>query len=71
MFQRKLDKERESQGYSVTQLADEAGIAPASLSRIINGHTHPRFRTEMKLAEVLGVEMDDLFDGPVSVEGSE
>lgn len=42
------------------RLAVDAGITPTSLSRIENGHDTPNLKTAKKIADALGVKVDDL-----------
>ncbi|MCX4828322.1 DUF488 family protein [Streptomyces sp. NBC_00006] len=53
---------REERGWTPERLAKEAGIQPATLSRLEGGGViQPGFFTVGALAEVLGVSLDELF----------
>lgn len=47
-------------GITMAKLADEMGIHPVNLSSSLNGN--PTLSTLNKIAEVLGVEVADLFE---------
>ena len=51
---------REHRGFSVKVLAERAGIAPAHLSQIETGKREGTVATVKKLADALGVTVDDL-----------
>lgn len=51
---------RDAREWTQLRLAVEAGITPTSLSRIENGHDTPRLDTAKKIADALGVKVDDL-----------
>jgi len=53
---------REHRGFSVKSLAEKAGIAPAYLSQIETGKRDGTVATIKKLADALGVTVDDLVD---------
>lgn len=61
---RRLCKE---QGKQLKDLAADMGIAPASLTRALNGNA--RFDTIEKIANALGVSMKSLFEPMDDVEG--
>lgn len=44
-----------------TELAEGAGLSPAALSAILNGHAKPRADTFEKIATALGVDIVELF----------
>ena len=41
-------------------IAEEAGIDPTTLSRILCGHLHPRFETVVRIARAAGVSVGSL-----------
>jgi transcriptional regulator with XRE-family HTH domain len=51
---------RERQALNQRELAEKAGLTPASLSRIETGTQEPYMSTVRKLAKALGVEPADL-----------
>lgn len=59
LAQRILDW-REARGLSQAQLAEKAGFARSTLSKIENGQLSPTFEILLKLAKGFGVELSDL-----------
>lgn len=59
-----LERFIEASGYSVTQVADMAGIPQASLARYVNGKSPLPLDALPRLAEVLGRESIDDFLSP-------
>src|SRR5919112_6886982 len=57
---------REQAGYSQQELADESGVSQHTISELELGRRTPQGRTLRKLAKVLGVEVADLREIPVS-----
>lgn len=53
-------KEWINDNWTQADLADLAGITPAALSQIINGKRIPRLDTACKIAEALGIPLDEL-----------
>jgi DNA-binding XRE family transcriptional regulator len=51
---------RKSAGLSQAELAEKAGIRPATLSDIEGGKIDPRLSTMKALASALGVDIDDI-----------
>lgn len=51
---------RDARDMTQLRLAVEAGITPTALSRIENGHDIPKLNTAKKIADALGVKVDDL-----------
>lgn len=49
------------------QLADAAGVAPATIVRIEQGQVIPNFGTLRKLAAALEVTLDDLVPDPAAL----
>ena len=43
-------------------IAEEAGINPATLSRILNGHMQPSFESVVRIAHVAGVTVCSILD---------
>lgn len=58
----------QAQGVSPSAAARLAGLSPAALSRILNGHTQPSFANVQKLAQVLGLSLDALLLGTPAPE---
>ncbi|MFM2152261.1 MAG: hypothetical protein RL199_696 [Pseudomonadota bacterium] len=54
---------RESAGLTQARLAEAAGIAEQSLSRVERGAYEPALSTVWAIAHVLGVSLDELVDG--------
>jgi len=54
---------RELRGMSARELADKTGISAAFLSEIENGKKEGGVSTLKKMAQALGVTIDDLVDG--------
>lgn len=52
---------RERLGWTQAQLAARVGCTRANLSRIEGGHNDPRHATLVRLADVLGVRIADLY----------
>lgn len=52
----RLRELREDQGWSQRELAERAGVAPATIARTEQGRVKPRGITARKLAKALGVE---------------
>lgn len=52
---------REARKMTQLRLAVAADITPTALSRIENGVVTPRLDTAKKIADALGVKVDDLF----------
>lgn len=59
----KLRQLRKARGRSLKQLAEEAGISIGFISQIERGLSSPSVRTLVRLADVLGVSMGELFSG--------
>jgi len=59
----KLRQLRKARGRSLKQLSDEAGISIGFVSQIERGLSSPSVRTLVRLADVLGVSMGELFSG--------
>ena len=60
-FGRRLRHLRRQKDLTQEQLAEAAGISVDMLSNIERGVNAPSFETLVKLAEVLGVEVETLF----------
>lgn len=58
-----LRRLREFAGKSIRQLAREAEISHSHLAYIENGRRKPKEGVVKKLADALGVSMEDLLDG--------
>jgi transcriptional regulator with XRE-family HTH domain len=56
----RLKEWRERRFLTQQQLADESGVAPATIVRIEQGQVVPNFGTLRKLAAALAVTLDDL-----------
>jgi transcriptional regulator with XRE-family HTH domain len=54
-------------GWDLSELAEKAGISRTTLYHLLEGHTDkPRLATLSRLAEPLGLEVDELLGGPPS-----
>lgn len=51
---------RDARGLTQLRVAVDAGITPTALARIEAGKAMPKLDTAKKLADVLGVKVDDL-----------
>ncbi|RIV50889.1 XRE family transcriptional regulator [Flagellimonas taeanensis] len=51
----------DKKGLTGKDFAEELGISPVALSNIMQGNSFPRANVLMKMAEVLNVEVRDLF----------
>lgn len=51
-------------GMSQRELAEAAGLTPASVSRYVNGEREPRAPTIAVLADALGVKPSDIIGAP-------
>lgn len=49
---------------TLKQTALEAGITPAFMSMILNGHRNPSWKTAKKLERVTGLPAPDWFERP-------
>src|SRR6202023_3800213 len=58
----RLDLARKRRRYTATLLAQRAGIAPVTLSRIVNGKQSPDEETREKLVQAFGFPRE-FFDG--------
>lgn len=56
----RLREWRERRFLTQQQLAEAAGVAPATIVRIEQGQVTPNFGTLRKLAQALGCSLDDL-----------
>lgn len=54
-----LDEQRMKQG----ELAEKVGCAQPTMSHWLNGYSMPNIYSALKIAEVLGVSIDDLVKG--------
>jgi transcriptional regulator with XRE-family HTH domain len=61
---RRLAAARLRRGLSQGTVARQAGIAPSYLSRLETGRVHPTFRTVVRVARTLRVDLDELVAGP-------
>lgn len=52
----------EERGYMKKFIAKQLGITPNQLSNWINGKSHPTIEKAFKLADLLGVKVDDLYE---------
>jgi transcriptional regulator with XRE-family HTH domain len=60
-FAANLRRLRESKGLSQEEVAERAGIAPRTLRGLENVHYTPSFKTAVKLADALQVDIVELF----------
>lgn len=56
----RITEARVSHGLSQAELAEEAGVTPAAISQIENGHRVPTIPVLHRIANVLGVSIDYL-----------
>jgi len=56
----KLKRLREQRALSLTDLAQVTGLSRVTINRIENGKQKPMPRTTRKLAEALGVQVEEL-----------
>jgi transcriptional regulator with XRE-family HTH domain len=61
-----LRRLREARGLTQLELSVAAGVTPATVSRLENGHQAPTLVTLYKLAEALEVPVADLVCGHIS-----
>lgn len=60
---------RKRKGVNLRELARRSGVGVATLSRIESGEANPRLSTLLKLADVLGVFVGQLFEKPSTRKG--
>ena len=60
----KLSALLSERGMSQRELAEAAGLTPASVSRYVNGEREPRAPTIAALADALGVKPSDIIGTP-------
>lgn len=58
-----LREYRIKMGYTQEKLANEAGTSASHLRMIEKGSGNPTFKTLRKLADVLGISLDELLHG--------
>ena len=63
-FGKKLRKIRRDRDMTQEQLAEAIGVTMAFISRMERGRHGPSFDNLQKLAEVLGVKVEELFQFP-------
>lgn len=69
MIGEKLQKFRKEKKLSLRALAEKAGISKSTLSDIEKGNTNPTTNTLNKLADALGISIEDLFKSePITYE---
>lgn len=59
-FGARVREQRVAQGLSQGQLADEVGTGQPNISRIEHAAANPTYKTMMKIAKALGVELSEL-----------
>ncbi|MGO8994559.1 MAG: helix-turn-helix domain-containing protein [Polyangiaceae bacterium] len=59
----RIQRLREAKGWSQAQLAEEADMAPAAVSRLVTGERPPRMEHLLALARALGVTLTELTIG--------
>ena len=64
----RIKKILKSKGIKVSTLAERAGVTQSSMSNIINGKVNTTLLTLGKIAEILGVEIWELFTERTTVE---
>lgn len=58
---------RAAKSFTLNEVAERAGLARSTLSKIENDHTSPTFEVLQKLAVGLGVAMDELLSSPAAL----
>lgn len=58
-----LKRLREFSGRSIRQLARESGVSSSHLAYVEKGQRNPKEAVIKKLADALGVPMEDIVDG--------
>jgi transcriptional regulator with XRE-family HTH domain len=58
----RLQQWRERRFLSIRKLAEKAKVKPNTISDIERGKRKPRYDTAVKLADALGITLDDLAD---------
>ncbi len=61
-FGKRLKELRKSQGLTQEQLAEKIGMDTQNLCKMENGSHFPQTKNLYKIAEVLNIEVKDLFD---------
>ena len=61
-FGSRLKEIRKAQGLTQEALAEKVDLSPQYLSRLEAGHQSPSLETVARLADVLDLELGDLFD---------
>ena len=61
-----IKEARQSKGITQEQLAKMLGITQGAVAQWENGLTHPSFEMLPKLAEILGMTVDELINKKVS-----
>lgn len=67
MLGNKLRQLREERGLTQSELADQVGIVTSFISLMEHGERQPSIDTLAKLADVLGVGIDELMGRPALV----
>ncbi len=62
LFGQRLKELRKSKHYTQEQLAELVGMDTQNLCKMENGNHFPQFRNLYKIANILGVEIKDLFE---------
>ena len=60
VLRKRITEARGNHGLSQAELAVEAGVTPAAISQIENGHRVPTIPVLHRIADVLGVSLDFL-----------
>ena len=61
-----IEEARKAKGLTQEQLAKMLGITQGAIAQWENGLTHPSFEMLPKLAEILGMTVDELINKKVS-----
>lgn len=59
---------RELKGIKQCDLAEQLNMEPSNLTRIENGYQFPKEKNLSKIADILGVEVKELFEFPEELE---
>lgn len=66
LIARAIQRERTKAGFSLSGLAQKAGLAKSTLSQLESGQGNPSIETLWAIAEVLGVPFSHLFELPTN-----
>lgn len=67
-FKEKIKIEMVKKGYTQSKMADLLGISNQAFSAWLNG-SNPKIKTLEKIAKILGLSVDDFFEGTGNIAG--